>query len=38
MPVSDWVNIIEGVAIVYFAYQQNQIFKRQNESGAHCDV
>jgi hypothetical protein len=31
MPISDWVNIIEGVAIVYFAYQQNQIFKRQNE-------
>jgi hypothetical protein len=31
VPISDWVNIIEGVAIVYFAYQQNQIFKRQNE-------
>src|SRR2546425_5007765 len=31
MGVSDWVNIGEAIALIYFAYQQNQIFRQQNQ-------
>jgi len=31
MNISDLVNIIEAVALIYFAYQQNQIFRHQNQ-------
>jgi len=31
MAVSDWVNIFVGIAGVYLLWQQNQIFKQQNE-------
>jgi len=31
MTVGDWVGIIEALALIYLAWQQNQIFKKQNE-------
>jgi hypothetical protein len=31
MNASDWSNLIQGVASVYLLWQQNQIFKRQND-------
>ena len=31
MNVSDLTNLVVGLALIYFGWQQNQIFKRQNE-------
>jgi hypothetical protein len=31
MSVNDWVGIVVGFATIYFLWQQNKIFQRQNE-------
>jgi hypothetical protein len=30
MTVSDWMNVITGIAVIYFGWQQNRIFQQQN--------